>query len=105
MCKVLEDMQALDPVIIPVGDLTPMAEYFIVAAGRSTTHTSALFNAIYRAMKDDRVQLRRSEGHSPALWILADYGAVVVHLFEQETRARYALDELWRNRQPLVDGD
>lgn len=105
MWKVLDDMQAIEPVIISVGDRTPMAEYFLVASGKSTTHTRALFNALYRAMKDAHIHLLHSEGQNAALWILADYGSVVAHLFEQETRSRYALEELWQATREMREED
>ncbi|HNW91962.1 MAG TPA: ribosome silencing factor [bacterium] len=92
---ILEEKQAIDPVMVDVADRTPLADYFVVAGGRSSTHVNALFQAVYRTLKGD-AQLRHSEGVQAAQWILADYGSVIVHLFDQEIRPRYALEELWQ---------
>ncbi len=94
--KKAEDIQA-----IGIGDLTIIADYFIIANGNSTTHTRALADEVeYRlgklGKKPDRV-----EGYAGSTWIIVDYGDIVVHVFYKETREFYSLERLWSDGEQV----
>ena len=75
--------------------MSSVCDYFVVASGTSTTHVRALSDNIIRELKRKGQSLWHVEGEREASWILLDFGDVVCHLFLEETRAFYNLEELW----------
>jgi ribosome-associated protein len=72
-----------------------IADYFVIAGGTSTTQVRAIADSIVKEMKEVKEKLWHSEGEREGLWILLDYGAVVAHIFYEETRRYYDLEQLW----------
>jgi len=91
-----EDNRGTDIVVLDTRELTSIFDYFVIATGTSRRQLHAMSEEIDHAL-EDRLGDRRLgiEGYEESRWILLDYGDVVVHLFEPETRAYYALEELW----------
>lgn len=72
-----------------------MTDVFIIASGTSRRHVITLAEETELKLKSqDRRPLRR-EGMEDGTWVLLDYGDVIVHIFDQETRAYYDLERLW----------
>ena len=70
--------------------------FFIICEGSSTTQVQAISNNIYKRMKEEYAEFPFSfEGQTNANWILMDYFNIVVHVFHQETRKYYQLEDLW----------
>jgi len=74
-----------------------VSDYFIIVSGSSTTQVRAISDKIIEALKAKGERVWHSEGAREAIWILLDYGDVVVHIFLKETRAFYGLEKLWSN--------
>jgi ribosome-associated protein len=91
-----EDNRGTDVVILDMRELTSIFDYFVVATGASRRQLHAMSEEIDHAL-EDRMHDRRLgiEGYEESRWILLDYGDIVVHLFEPETRSFYALEDLW----------
>lgn len=85
-----------DIVILDVRPLTAMFDYFVLATGTSRRQLHAISEDIDRALQEELHDRRLGlEGYEQSRWILLDYGDVVIHLFDEETRAYYALEDLW----------
>jgi len=85
-----------DIVILDVRRLTAVFDYFVVATGTSRRQLHAISEEIDRALQEELHDRRLGlEGYEQSRWILLDYGDLVVHLFDEETRAYYAIEELW----------
>jgi ribosome-associated protein len=85
-------------------DVTPEFDYFVLVTGNSRRQLHAISEEIDRTLESDLGDERLGiEGYSESRWILLDYGSVVIHLFDAETRAFYALEDLWSTaeRVPL----
>ena len=95
MAGAASDKKALDIVIIKMKKMSSVCDYFVVASGTSTTHVRALSDNIIRELKLKGQSLWHIEGEREASWILLDFGDVVCHLFLEEARAFYNLEELW----------
>ena len=82
-----EDNRGTDIVVLDMRELTPMFDYFVLATGASRRQLHAMSEEIDHAL-EDRMKDRRLgiEGYEESRWILLDYGDVVVHLFEPDTR-------------------
>lgn len=79
-----------------------ITDVFVIATGTSRPHTQTLAEEIELKLKGEGRRPLRVEGKREAQWILLDYGDVVVHLFQQETRDFYGLERLWGDA-PLIE--
>lgn len=71
-------------------------DYFVICHGNSNTHVKALSGSVEKAAGEAlSVKPLHSEGEAQGEWVLIDFGAIVVHIFQQTTRERYRLEELW----------
>ena len=93
--NVASDKKASDIVLLRTADITTMADYFVIASGRSETQVQALSKAIVDELRDEGIKPIGVEGRSSARWVLLDYGSVIVHLFAPEEREYYGLERLW----------
>ena len=100
--RVAAENRGRDIVILDLRELTCMFDFFVLVSGTSRRQLHAISEEIDRVMHqelgDRRIGL---EGYEESRWILMDYGDVVVHMFEPETRAYYAIEELWGQAKRL----
>ncbi len=83
-------------VILDLRQLTPIFDYFVIATGSSRRQLHAIAEDIDHVLEDDLGDRRLArEGYEESRWILLDYGNVMIHLFDDETRAYYDLEGLW----------
>ena len=95
ICEVLTDRKAEDVVSIDVRGKTEVADYYVVAGGRSMTHTRALIDHVEEEMDKLGVAPVRRAGVRDGRCAVLDYGDVLVHFFNDETRLFYHLESLW----------
>lgn len=93
--QIAEENRGRDIVILDLRELTSVFDFFVVATGTSRRQNHAMASEIAHAFKEMGDQRLGREGYEESRWILLDYGDVVVHLFEEETRRYYALEDLW----------
>jgi ribosome-associated protein len=91
----LDDDQAQDVVTIDLENLSPLADFIVIASGRSQRHVSAVADHLLRALKDGGFGKASVEGLPQADWVLIDAGDVIVHLFRPEVRAFYQIEKIW----------
>ena len=98
----IEDKKGLAVALLDVSDLLVVTEIFVIATGTSQRHVKTLVDDAEEALRlIDRKPLRR-EGKEHGSWVLLDYGDVVIHVFDDETRRFYDLERLWADA-PRVD--
>ena len=96
ICKALDSKKALDVTCVALEGLTSIADWFVIASGRSTTQVKALAENLEEIMeKQFGVAALRVEGRSGGKWVALDYGDVIVHVFNDESRLFYHLERLW----------
>ena len=93
----LEESKADDVVTIDIRGKSPLADYMVIASGRSQRHVSALADHLLFALKDREGVYAKVEGLSEGDWVLIDIGDIIVHLFRPETRDFYNLEKMWCN--------
>jgi len=77
-----------------------VCDYFVICHGTSNTHIDAITDKIYREAKEKLNELPFSkEGLENKTWILLDYGSIVIHVFQEEYRRFYNLEDLWADAQ------
>ena len=88
--------------VLDLRGLTQLFDYFVVATGASRRQLHAMADEIEQVMKKEMHDTRRGmEGYEDGRWIVLDYGDVVVHLFDAESREYWALEELWSDSKPV----
>jgi ribosome-associated protein len=90
------DKKAIELDVLAVGELTSIADYFIICSGNTERQTNAIADAIEeRVRTEDHAKPLLTEGENPGRWILLDYGDFVVHIFTEDCRRFYSLERLW----------
>lgn len=92
----LEDSKAEDLVTIDISDKSSIADFMVIASGRSNRHVSAIADHLLRELKTSGYGTARVEGRESADWVLIDAGDIIVHLFRPEVREFYALEKMWQ---------
>lgn len=83
-------------VILDMREQTAIFDYFVIATGSSRRQLHAISEEIDRTLQEQYGERRLGlEGYQESRWILLDYGDVVIHLFDAETRSYYDLEHLW----------
>ncbi len=97
-----DDKKATDIIIIDVGEVFAVSDYFLIASGSSNRQVHAIVDGIEeRLTRDGGPKPARIEGKESREWVLMDYGSFVVHVFHQEQRDFYQLEKLWGDRPRL----
>ncbi|MBI5848561.1 MAG: ribosome silencing factor [Nitrospirae bacterium] len=89
------------PVILELTGLTVIADYFVICSGESTTQVKAVVDFIEHELLLEGIRPMGREGLTYGHWALLDYGDVVIHVFEQETREYYSLEKLWMDAKTI----
>ncbi|MCL1595634.1 MAG: ribosome silencing factor [Actinomycetia bacterium] len=93
--QAISDKKGVDIAILDLSGLLVVVDVFVIASGTSTRHVKSLVDDVEEALRiGDRKPIRR-EGKDHGQWVLLDYGDLVVHLFDAETRTYYDLERLW----------
>ncbi len=101
IAKVLDEKKAVDIVAIETEEVTIVSDIFIIANGTSNTHTKALAEEVeYEIKKRLDIDPDHIEGRATG-WILLDYGTMLVHIFDAESREYYNLERLWTDAKRL----
>jgi ribosome-associated protein len=98
------DAKAEDLVILDVRGLASFTDYFVIMSGRSNRHVQGLAETLEAAMRSKRISSAKAEGIKDGMWVLLDFGDVVVHIFYHEQRSFYDLEGLWHDA-PRVELD
>ncbi len=93
--KILDKKLAHDIRMLYVGDLTTIAEYFIICTANSSTQVGALADAVDEALSKEGIEPHHIEGLRGGQWVLMDYGHVVIHIMYKEARDFYNIERLW----------
>jgi ribosome-associated protein len=93
--QTLEDGQAETPVVVDLRGKSSIADYMLIASGRSQRQIAALAERLIEALRAHGPRRAAVEGLPHSDWVLIDAGDIVVHLFRPESRTRYNLEKMW----------
>ena len=106
LAKALDSKKGLDIKVLETGELTTLADYFVLCSATSSSQIKALGDACEKAMKEQAGEApHHVEGHRGGTWVLLDFSAVVVHIFNEEAREFYDLERLWSDATPVDISD
>ena len=97
----LEDKKAEDVRVIDIGDVSVLADYFIIASGNNRVQVQAMADEVDFALTQKGVKPIHIEGKGDGGWMLLDFGSVMVHVFMDSTREYYSLERLWADAEEI----
>jgi ribosome-associated protein len=108
-CKALADKRGRDIVTLYVREKTALCDYFVLASGSNPSQIRAMGERVEELIsKEYNIEPTRTEGVRDGRWAVIDYGDVIVHVFNDDTRLFYHLERLWgdgENMERYVDPD
>ncbi|MBE7077192.1 MAG: ribosome silencing factor [Clostridiales bacterium] len=106
VCKALADKRGKDIVALYVREKTDLCDYFIIASGSNAPQIRAMGERVEELIERDLgIVPSRTEGVRDGRWAVVDYGDVIVHIFNDETRLFYHLERLWADGANLEKYD
>lgn len=99
--RIADDYRGRDTLVLDLTPLTPIVDFFVITTGTSRRQMRAIAEEIHRVLKEEGQQRLGIEGEDSNQWILLDYGDVVIHIFDEESRHRYDLEHLWADAQRI----
>ncbi len=96
------DKKASDIVLLEIGALTTLADYFVICSGTSDRQLGAIVDGIAEGLREEGIKPIGREGSSNAHWMLIDFGSVVVHVMAPPERDFYQLERLWADAPLLL---
>ena len=93
--EILDENSAQDVIEIDIRGKSSIADYLLVASGRSNRHVSALADYVQRGLKERGFKELVVEGQEASDWVLIDAGDVILHVFRPEVRVFYNLEKIW----------
>ncbi|MBU1087402.1 MAG: ribosome silencing factor [Candidatus Omnitrophica bacterium] len=93
--ELAEAVKAEDIVVLDLRKICTFCDYFIICTGTSSTHIKAIADQINSTLRDYGFKAQSREGYQESRWIVLDYASVLVHIFDQDARDFYALENLW----------
>lgn len=104
-CKIavaaLEDRKAEDVKVIDIREISPIADFFIIANGTNQNQIQAMRDAADEALHKAGLTVKQVEGNQNSTWILMDYGDIIIHIFSKEDRLFYDLERIWRDGKEI----
>ncbi len=99
--RALEEKKAESIEVIEIDQISPLADFFVIANGSNANQTEAMVDEVQEKAAMSGFQADHVEGHKNANWTLIDFKGVVVHIFDQEGREFYDLARIWQDGTKL----
>jgi len=96
------DKLASDVILMEIGELSVIADYFVICTGETARQLDAIRYEIQKQLKAEGELPVGTEGTAASGWVLVDYGSVVVHIFAPSQRERYRLERLWSDAKVIL---
>jgi ribosome-associated protein len=96
LLKSLDEIHAINVIVIDVKEQTSITDYMIICSGRSSRHVKAIAELVVEQMKAAGFSLLSQTGVENGEWVLLDFGDFVLHVMQPDSRAFYNLEGLWQ---------
>ena len=93
--KVLDSKFAQDIKIMDLRGVSPIADFFVITTAGSAPQMVALAEYAEEALEEQGIKLFHREGVQTAKWVLLDFGSIIIHIFDKESREYYNLERTW----------
>jgi ribosome-associated protein len=99
--RVAADNKARDIVVLDMSGTTPLYDYFVLVTGTSRRQIHNIVEEVDAAMVAAGDRRRGIEGYEAGKWVVQDYGDVILHVFDAETRKYFGLEDLWADARRI----
>lgn len=99
--EILNGKLGSDIKVIEIADVSVLADYIVIATGRSSTQVKALADEVEYKLSELGIKVDHIEGHRSDSWILLDYRDIIVNIFNEEARDFYDLERLWQDGKEI----
>ena len=99
--RVGEDNKAKDILVLDMRGITPLFDFLVLMTGSSRRQIHTLAEETDAAMAAEGEKRLTIEGYQSSRWVVQDYGDIVVHVFDPESREYYELEDLWADAKRL----
>lgn len=93
--KILDDKKARDLKLLHIEERSSLTSYLVLCSGTSNTQIRSLAGEVEFTMSLCGQPALNTEGYNEGLWVVIDYGSVMVHIFGRDTRDFYKLEKLY----------
>ena len=100
-CKAIDDKKGQDIKVIDIHNVSVIADYFVIASGTNSNQVQAIVDNVEEQLGRAGYEAKQIEGNRRSSWILMEYGDVIIHVFDEETRLFYDLERIWRDGKVL----
>lgn len=100
--KIVKDKKGKDIILLDLKGISIIADYFIICGGESPVHMRSIAQEIEKKFKEKGIKLLNPQDFWNNVWILLDFGTVVIHIFSKEGREFYQLERLWADASKIV---
>jgi ribosome-associated protein len=100
--ELAEDKKAADIVLLDLGELTTLADAFVICSGGSERQIAAIADGILAPLRDEGIKPFGREGTPESHWVLVDFGSVIVHIFTPPERDYYQLEKHWAGAKVIL---
>ncbi len=101
ICNILDEGKAADITVLDVEKMTVLTDYFVICTAKSTRQVKALAELVMDKLEEVGVTPLHTDGVGEGKWSVLDYGSVILHVFNDETRMFYCLEKLWSDGSNL----
>jgi ribosome-associated protein len=93
--------KADDLVLLDLRGLSSLTDYYLICTCQNEAQMRAVLHNVSKALSKEGIKPLRSEYHGGVRWAVLDYGDIIIHLFEKETRTYYSLERLWADAKAV----
>jgi len=97
IAQALYDKKAEQIDVLDIHELSSLGDYFIICSCSSTTQVKACVDEVEERMTEEGLPPKHKEGYQGGTWVLMDFGNIIVHVMQAETREFYSLERLWED--------
>jgi ribosome-associated protein len=98
----LEEKKGEDIILLDIKEIASFTAYFVICTATSNRMLNALADGVIEKTSREHKRKGRIEGQPDSGWMVVDYGDIVVHIFDEELRRYYKLEELWKDGKVLL---
>ena len=99
--RIAEGKKATDIVVLDIRKIAFISDYFVVASGNNRKQLQAIADEISQTLKGRGRRRVGMQGYDAGAWVLVDFGDVVIHLFHEEMRRYYELENFWADGKKI----
>ena len=101
IARLASEKKAMDIVILKMAEVSLVTDYYIICSANSTTQVRAIADHVEEKLSEAGLEPLHKEGYREGHWVLLDYSECILHVFVEEDRRFYNLEQLWGDAETL----